>query len=127
MTINLEEEEEEGEQGLPAESTVVGRKRRRTLQEISSDWQKHWEETMDKRKFKNERQVDAEALGDEHRGLRYIDIKGLNFWTEKLPGYNKKLVIEFYKNMHVPKGEWEANPDHLITSRVGGKDFVTNT
>lgn len=71
------EEEEELQFGECLKSR--GRKRRRTPQEIAADKKKTWESSMDGRKFKNERQVDAEALEDDHQGLCYINRKGLNF------------------------------------------------
>lgn len=70
-------EEEELQFGKASESR--GQKQRRTLEEIATDKRKTWESSMDCRKFKNEGQVDAEALKDDHRGLRYTDKKGLNF------------------------------------------------
>lgn len=71
------EEEEELQFGKASKSR--GRKRRRTPREIVADKKKRSEDTMEGMKFKNERQVEAEALEYDHRGLRYINRKGLNF------------------------------------------------
>lgn len=91
---------------------------------MAADKQKNWEASMDKQKFKNEWQMDAEALGKEHQGLRIVMWKGLTFRSKKLESYNKKLVVDFYKKLKVPVGEWENNPNTAITSGVAGVDIV---
>ncbi|KAI8555021.1 hypothetical protein RHMOL_Rhmol05G0141700 [Rhododendron molle] len=114
-----EDEENQSEEALRSRS----RKRRRTPQEIAADNRRGWEASMDSRKFKNEWQVDATALPADHVGLPYVIRKGLQFWTEPLAGYNKNSVIEFYKYMQIPEGDWENDPKVKITSRVGGIDI----
>ncbi|KAI8571520.1 hypothetical protein RHMOL_Rhmol01G0126100 [Rhododendron molle] len=98
------------------------RKRRRTPAEIAVDKRRTWEGSFNGRKFKKERQVDVKKFKPDHMGVRCIIQKGLQFWTECLVGYNRNAIIESYKYMQIPEGDWENHLAVKITSQVGGID-----
>lgn len=100
------------------------RKKRRTRAEMAEEKRREWEGSFGGKKFKNERQVDANKFSLDHFGVHCILQKGLKFWTEVLPGYNKNTVIDFYKYMQIPEGDWENDPAVRIVSRVTGIDVV---
>ncbi|XP_058180390.1 uncharacterized protein LOC131335154 [Rhododendron vialii] len=77
----IEEEDdfmaESEEEIQPAEASGSrSKRRRRTPGQIAADKRRVWEDSFVGRKFKNERQVDATALSDDHMGLRYVMRKG---------------------------------------------------
>ncbi|KAF7141544.1 hypothetical protein RHSIM_Rhsim06G0180700 [Rhododendron simsii] len=96
-----------------------GRSKRRTAAEIRAASQKKWEESLRGRGFKNERHVDVDNLGIGNPFVRRIQEQGLAYYLAPNPGYNKELVIEFYKNMKIPSKEDEDNDDAKISSRIG--------
>ncbi|KAF7130055.1 hypothetical protein RHSIM_Rhsim10G0126400 [Rhododendron simsii] len=51
--------------------------------------------------------------------VRRIHEQGLSYYLALNPGYNKGLVIEFYKNEKIPSEEDEGKDDAKITSKIG--------
>lgn len=64
---------------------------------------------MAKRGVKNECHVDVASIGENHRSIRRIADQGLSYYLCNNPGYNKALVVDFYKNMRIP----DAGTEHL--------------
>lgn len=73
----VEEEEMMENPDEPVES--VGRRKKRTSEEVRRDRQKHWMDTMGKRTVKNKRHIDVASIGENHRSIRRIAKVGLSY------------------------------------------------
>ncbi|KAF7123595.1 hypothetical protein RHSIM_Rhsim12G0046000 [Rhododendron simsii] len=123
-TTSVPEQAEEVVREMEEEEEMIanperGRAKRRTAAEVRAANQKKWEESLRGRGFKNERHVDVDNLGIENPFVRRIQEQGLAYYLAPNPGYNKELVIEFYKNMKIPAKEDEDKDDAKITSKIG--------
>ncbi|KAF7113877.1 hypothetical protein RHSIM_RhsimUnG0105600 [Rhododendron simsii] len=123
--IVQEQESSGSEEPVAGQSSRGSRKRlRRTGKQVQADKRVEWKEGMMNRRFKNERQVKAKSIGNDHLVIQRIRSKGMNFWTRRLEGYNIVCVIEFYQNMRTPPTGFETSNTARIVSRVGGKDIM---
>ncbi|KAI8551259.1 hypothetical protein RHMOL_Rhmol06G0171500 [Rhododendron molle] len=100
------------------------RRRKRTTEEVLTAAQKKWEDGMAKRNVKNERHVDAASFGAQHRAIRRITEQGLHYYFGECPGYNKNLVVDFYKKIVVPGADAIGQDDAQITSTIGRLEVV---
>ncbi|KAF7150506.1 hypothetical protein RHSIM_Rhsim02G0091300 [Rhododendron simsii] len=123
--IVQEQESSGSEEPVAGQSGRGSRKRlRRTGKQVQADKRVEWKEGMMNRRFKNERQVKAKSIGNDHLVIQRIRSKGMNFWIRRLEGYNIVCVIEFYQNMRTPPTGFETSNTARIVSRVGGKDIM---
>ncbi|KAF7132399.1 hypothetical protein RHSIM_Rhsim09G0092800 [Rhododendron simsii] len=123
-TTSVPEQAEEVVREMEEEEEMIanlerGRAKRRTAAEVRAANQKKWEESLRGMGFKNERHVDVDNLGIENPCVRRIQEQDLAYYLAPNPGYNKELVIEFYKNMKIPSKEDEDKDDAKITSKIG--------
>ncbi|KAF7154766.1 hypothetical protein RHSIM_Rhsim01G0159700 [Rhododendron simsii] len=122
----VQEQESSGSEEPVAGQSGRGSRKwlRRTGKQVQADKRVEWKEGMMNRRFKNERQVKAKSIGNDHLVIQRIRSKGMNFWTRRLEGYNIVCVIEFYQNMRTPPTGFETSNTARIVSRVGGKDIM---
>ncbi|KAF7149711.1 hypothetical protein RHSIM_Rhsim02G0157600 [Rhododendron simsii] len=123
-TASAPEQAEEVVREMEEEEEMIanperGRAKRRTAAKVRAASQKKWEEGLRVRGFKNEHHVDVDNLGIENPFVRRIQEQGLSYYLAPNPGYNKELVIEFYKNMKFPSKEDEEKDDAKISSKIG--------
>ena len=62
---------------------------------------KKWVDSVPKRGFRSERQVDAHSIGEGNPGVAQISRRGLSFWFKPLFGYKTTTVIEFYRTIEI--------------------------
>ena len=96
--------------------------------EVNSENIQKWRDSFPERGVKNERHIrendvwPAGGLG----ALEAVRRQGLAVWFERNPGYNKPLVLDFYKNMivEIPVNGSFMSPEARITSTIGRAPVV---
>lgn len=99
-----------------------GRQPRRTPEEMEAGEVARWKESMAKRGIRNERHIARlyQPWPANFGAITALQQQGMDYWFEENPGYNKALVLEFYKNMVVPDDI--LIPGARITSSLGRID-----
>jgi hypothetical protein len=94
---------------------------------MEADEVRAWKEGMAKRGIKNERHISlvGQNWPANFGAIVALRNQGMEYWFEPNLGYNKALVLEFYKNMLVPASS--LTPGAMITSSIGRTEVFIDT
>ena len=99
---------------------AVSRKKKRTQAEIDADDYNSYLASFTNRQVKNERHIllDHHWPGDFPAFIA-LRRQGLGYWFDPNPGFNKALVVEFYRNMRLVYINDITEQGARIESRIG--------
>ncbi|KAF7147601.1 hypothetical protein RHSIM_Rhsim03G0183100 [Rhododendron simsii] len=111
---------------VAGQSSRGSRKRlRRTGKQVQADKRAKWKEGMVKRRFKNERQVKAKSIGNDHLVMQRIRSKAASFGDNELPPHEKiddglinNVLYTNPKNAKIPHLVGEFRDDIRVLNKA---------